>query len=167
MELFEVIQSRRSVRNYEPVDIPREHLEKIAEAGRLAPSGHNAQPLEYILVTDPELIAQLARVQRCVGEASAVVAVVADPEASNLWLEDASAAVENMLLAIVDLGYASVWIEGTLQPKEEWAKDLLEVPINKRLPIMLPIGKTRIAPAPKEKKPLAELLHWNKYAGRI
>jgi len=72
-----------------------------------------------------------------------------------------------MLLAIVDLGYASVWIEGTLQPKEEWAKDLLEVPINKRLPILLPVGKARIAPAPKEKKPLAELLHWDKYASHI
>lgn len=167
MELFEAIEKRRSVRDYVPVDIPRAHLERIVDAGRLAPSGHNAQPLEYIVITDKQLIAELAKVQNCIGEASAVIAIVADPEVSKFWLEDASAAAENMLLAIVDLGYASVWVEGTLEPKEEWAKDLLEVSIGKRLPIMLPLGKAGTVRPPKEKKPLAELLHWNRYSGHL
>jgi len=166
MELFEVIAKRRSIRDYEPVHIPREHLEKIVDVGRLAPSGRNAQPLEYIVITENKLIHELAKVQDCIGQASAVIAIVADPEVSNFWREDAAAAAENMLLATTDLNYASVWIQGTLEPKEEWAKDLLDVPAGKRLPIMLPLGRAKIPPATK-KKPLAELVHWNHYSNRI
>ncbi len=165
MELLDAIVKRRSVREYDPVDIPREHLEKVLDAGRRAPSGGNLQPLEYVVITDKELINKLGRVQRSVGQASAIITIVAHPEVSKFWLEDASAAAENMLLTIVDLGYASVWVEGTLTPHEEWVKDLLGVPGDRHLLIMLPIGKAKVVPPPKEKKPLAELVHWNRYRG--
>ena len=72
----------------------------------------NAQPLQYIVVRDRATIERLAKVQGFIGGASVVIAIVADPAASKYWLEDASAAAENMLLAIVALGYGSTWVEG-------------------------------------------------------
>lgn len=163
MDVLEAIRTRRSVKALEPVEIPREHLRTIVDAGRLAPSGRNAQPWEFIVVTDPSTIATLGEVQPLVGQGSAVVAIVADERASRYWLEDASAAAENMLLAIHALGYGSRWIEGTLLPKEAWAKEVLGVPAEKRLVIMLPIGKAVFDEKPKEKKPLEEVLYWERY----
>ena len=88
----------------------------------------NAQPLEFLVVRDAATIQHLAKVQGFIAQASAIVFIVADPKASTYWLEDASAAAENMLLAIAALGYASTWVEGTLLRREDWAKELLGVP---------------------------------------
>lgn len=166
MDVLEAIRTRRSVKALEPADIPREHLRTIVDAGRLAPSGRNTQPWEFIVITDPGTIARLAEVQALVGQASAVVAIVADEQGSRYWLEDASAAAENMLLTIEALGYGSRWIEGTLLPKEAWAKEVLGVPAEKRLVIMLPVGKGVYDEKPKEKKPLREVLYWERYGQR-
>ena len=54
MDVFETIEKRRSIRNYEPTPVPREKLEKILEAARLAPSASNVQPRHFIVVTDPK-----------------------------------------------------------------------------------------------------------------
>ncbi len=166
MDVLEAIQTRRSARALEPVEIPREHLRTIVDAGRLAPSGRNSQPWEFIVVTEPDTIATLAEVQGLVGQASAVVAIVADEQGSPYWLEDASAAAENMLLTIHALGYGSRWIEGTLLPRETWAKELLGVPTEKRLVILLPIGKPVYPEEPKQKKPLGEVCSWERYGQR-
>jgi nitroreductase len=163
MDALEAIRTRQSARGLEPVDIPVADLEAIVDAGRLAPSGKNTQPWEFVVVTEAEIIAQLAEVQALLGQASAVVAIVADEHASPYWLEDASAAAENMLLAVHALGYGSRWIEGTLKPAESRVKGLLGVPPEKRLIIMLPIGKPVFGDQPKSKKPLAEVMHWNRY----
>jgi nitroreductase len=166
MEVLEVIRRRRSVRGLGPVSIPRAHLETIVDAGRLAPSGKNTQPWEFIVITKPETIAALAQVQALLGQASAIVAVVVDEHASPFWLEDASAAAENMLLAIAALGYGSRWIEGTLLPKEAGAKEVLGVPADKRLTILLPIGAPVYPDEPKPKRSLADVLHWERFGNR-
>jgi nitroreductase len=166
MEMLEGIRRRRSARGLGPVSIPRAHLETIVDAGRLAPSGKNAQPWEFIVITRRETIAQLAQVQALLGQASAVVAVVVDEQASPFWLEDASAATENMLLAMEALGYGSRWIEGTLRPKEAWAKEVLGVPADKRLVILLPIGAGLYPEEPKPKRALVDVLHWERFGNR-
>ena len=100
MELFDAIEARASVRDLEPVAVPAEHLEKILDAGRRAPSGMNAQPLEFLVVRDRPTLAKLGKLQPTLASASAAVFLVADPAASQYWLEDAAAAAENMLLAV-------------------------------------------------------------------
>ncbi|MFP4055643.1 MAG: nitroreductase family protein [Candidatus Brocadiia bacterium] len=166
MDLFKAIEARASVRSLEPVDIPEDDLLRILDAGRRAPSGMNTQPLQYVLVRDRETIRRLAKVQEFIADASAVVAVVADPASSTYWLEDAAAAAENMLLAIAALGYASTWVEGTLLRREQWAKELLGVPEALRLIILLPIGKPTTSPSQAAKKPLADLLHYERFGQR-
>jgi len=163
MEFFETVQGRRSTREFSDEEVADEDLMKMIDAGRRAPSGKNTQPLEYILIQDKEMLAKLDQVQKVFGGSAATIAIVADPEASRFWLEDASASAAQMLLAAHALGLASVWIEGTLQSKEEMAKELLGVPAGKRLAIMLPVGKAAAPREPKEKKPLDELVHRERY----
>jgi len=163
MDVFEVIEKRASVRQFGPVEVSDADLEKILDAGRRAPSGKNLQPLSYVVIRSKKTLEQLSRCQGCIGDASAAVCIVADPEASEYWLEDASAAAENMLLALKALGYDSVWIEGTLRRQEGFAKELLGIPAKSRLIIVLPIGKAAGASEQAQKKPLEQLVHWEKW----
>ncbi len=163
MDLFEAIERRASVRAYNPVDVSEDDLRRIVDAGRRAPSGGNRQPLQFITVTKRETLDALASVQEAFASASAAVGIVADPAVSRWWLEDAAAAAENMLLAITALGYASVWVEGTLLKQEDRAKDLLGVPAEKRLVILLPVGAPPQETPQAEKKPLEAVMFRERY----
>ena len=163
MDLFEAIGARASVRAFEKCDIPEDVLLRIIDAGRLAPSGRNRQPWEFILVTKDETIEKLGEIQGCIAEASAAVAVVMDEEASQYWKEDASAAIENMLLAAVALGYGSLWVEGLVLQNEDYGRGVLGVPADKRLLAVIPIGKPSGVPHQAPKKPLEEVLHRERY----
>jgi len=165
MDLFEAIEKRSSVRAFAPAEIPEDHLLKIVDAGRRAPSGGNRQPLQFILIRQKETLKALEKVQACYATASAAVAIVADPVVSRWWLEDAAAAAENMLLAIQALGYASVWVEGTLLKQEDFAKKLLGVPNEKRLVILLPVGKAPQETPQADRKPLQDVL-WREQYGK-
>ena len=166
MDVFDAIATRASVRHFESVEIPESDLLKILDAGRRAPSGMNLQPLHYILIRDRETLRKLGKVQEFIRGASAAIAIAADPGASEYWVEDASAAAENMLLAIAALGYGSTWVEGTLHRNEEWAKRLLGVPDHLRLCILLPIGKPVGPVAQAPKKPLAQLVSYERFEQR-
>lgn len=166
MDLFEAIEKRASVRAYAAAEVPDEDLLKIADAGRRAPSGGNRQPLQFIAITKAETLKALERVQVAFATASAAIGIVADPQASRWWLEDASAAAENMLLAITALGYASVWVEGTLIKEEDFARELLGVPDSKRLIILLPIGKAPQDTPQADRKPLQDILWRETYGGK-
>ncbi|MCD6290447.1 MAG: nitroreductase family protein [Anaerolineae bacterium] len=161
MEALEAIRKRRSVRKYTGDPIPREDLEKIVDAGRLAATGSNRQPWDFIVVTDRKMIDRLKVAAQWMEKAGAIIAVVMDPS-SRWWVEDGSAAVENMLIASTALGYGSCWLEGYTLPLEEEFKKLLGVPREKRLLTLVPIGVPAEWPT-KEKKPLEEVLHWEKY----
>jgi nitroreductase len=161
MDALEAIRKRRSVREYTGQPIPREDLETIVDAGRLAASGYNAQPWDFIVITHRETIEKLKVAAQWMDKAGAIVAVVLDPS-SQFWLEDGSAAVENMLIASTALGYGSCWLEGDTLPREEAFKALLGVPEEKRLLTLVPIG-VPVAWPTREKKPLEEVLRWERY----
>jgi nitroreductase len=162
VDALEAIRKRRSVRNYTGDPIPREDLETIVDAGRLAATGGNRQPWDFIVVTDREMIDRLKIAAAWMEKAGAIIAVVMDP-VSRWWLEDGSAAVENMLIASTALGYGSCWLEGYTLPREEEFKELLGVPDEKRLLTLVPIGVPVEWPT-KEKKSLEEVIHWETYS---
>jgi nitroreductase len=161
MEALEAIRKRRSIRRYTGEPIPREDLETIVDAGRLAASGNNRQPWDFIVVTEREMIERLKVASWWMEKAGAIIALVLDPS-SRWWLEDGSAAVENMLIAATALGYGSCWLEGYTLPREDEFKGLLGVPEEKRLLTLVPVGVPAEAPAP-EKKSLEQVLHWERY----
>jgi nitroreductase len=161
MDALEAIQKRRSIRKYTGEPIPRKDLETIVDAGRLAASGSNRQPWDFIVITDHKMINKLTVASQWMEKAGAIIAVVLDPS-SRWWMEDGSAAVENMLIASTALGYGSCWLEGYTLPREEEFKALLGIPKERRLLTLVPIGVPVEWPT-KEKKPLNEVLHWERY----
>jgi len=161
METLEAIRKRRSIRRFADDVIPKADLEAIVDAGRLAATGSNLQPWDFVVVTDRSTIAQFTIVSAWIREAGAVIVVVMDPR-SRWWIEDGAAAIENMLLASTALGYGACWVEGDLLPHEELFKTLLGIPPEKRMLALLPMGVAAETPAPK-KKALQSILHWEKY----
>ena len=161
MDALDAIKKRRSVRDYTGEEIPRKDLEKIVDAGRLAATGSNRQPWEFIVITNREMIEQLKVAAKWMENAGAIIAVVMDPS-SRWWIEDGAAAVENILIASTALGYGSCWLEGYTLPREEEFKKLLDVPKDRRLLTLVPIGVPVEWPT-VEKKSLEEVLRWEKY----
>ena len=161
MDALEAIRKRRSVRAYTGEAIPKEDLETIVDAGRLAASGNNRQPWEFVVVTDRAMIEKLKVASQWMDKAGAIVAVVMDAS-SRWWLEDGSAAVENMLIAATALGYGSCWLEGYTLPLEQEFKALLNIPKEKRLLTLVPIGVPVEWPT-QVKKSLQEVIHWERY----
>jgi len=162
MDTFETINKRRSVRDFTGESIPKVALRQIVDAGRWAPSGYNRQPWDFIVVTDSDMINKLKIAAKWMEKAGAIIAVVLDPNLSKFWLEDGSAAIQNILLACTALGYGSCWLQGYTEPREEEFKVLLKVPEGKRLLTLIPIGVPKVWPE-VEKKPLEEVLHWEEY----
>ena len=161
MDALEAIRRRRSVRKYIGESIQRKDLEKIVDAGRLAASGSNQQPWDFIVITNRTMINQLKVASQWMEKAGAIIAVVMDPS-SRWWVEDGAAAIENILIASTALGYGSCWLEGYTLPREEEFKVLLGIPKAKKLLTLIPIGVPVEWPK-KEKKLLTEVLHWEKY----
>ena len=161
MDAFEAIKGRRSIRKYTGAPVAHDDLEAIVDAGRLAASGHNNQPWEFVVVADRATIEKLSIASAWMAEAGAVIVVVLDPS-SRWWQEDGAAAMENMMLAATALGYGSCWVEGGALPHEETIKQLLGVPDDRRAMLLLPIGIPAESPSPP-KRELSEVLHWERY----
>jgi nitroreductase len=161
MDALEAIRKRRSIRKYTGAPVPKQDLETIVDAGRLAATGSNKPPWDFVVVTDRGTIAQLKGARAWIEQAPAVIAVVMDPQ-SRWWVEDGAAAIQNMLLACAALGYGGCWVEGDALPREAEFKTLLDVPDAKRILALVPLGVPAETPV-KEKKPLREVLHWEKF----
>jgi nitroreductase len=163
MDFFNVILTRASVRAFKRVQVSDTELIKILDAGRRAPSGYNAQPWEFIIIRDRDILTKLGRIQGCISQVDVAIAVVVNESATKYWKEDAAAAIENMLLAAVASGYASLWIEGYVLMNESYGKEILRVPDNMRLLAILPLGKPLGQPIQGRKKPLGETTYLNNY----
>jgi len=164
LDLFEVIAKRRSIRRYKPETIPSEHLEKILEAARLAPSAKNRQPWYFILVQELErkkLLAKAAMNQEFIADANVVIVALADSEASPKWFKhDVMIAVEHMVLASTSLGYGTCWIGAF---SEEQVKKLLNIPEKLTVVALLPIGVPNEDPPPRPRKNITEIFFSEEY----
>ncbi len=174
MDVFDAFAKRRSYRGpFTDAPVPREDLRKIVQAGIQAPSGKNEQVVSFAVVDDPELLRQIAAVvgRPACNTAKAMIACVADPrpvfEGFSFDREDSAAAVENMLLAIAALGYASVWLDGVLRINNvaETVGRILGVPAGKTVRILLPIGVPAEPGVQREKLPFEKRAWFNRYGG--
>lgn len=171
MNTLDIISSRHSYRGpYQTTPVPREHMRAILEAGYAAPSGCNAQTTSFIAVDDPDLMAQLFTViKKGLGKtAPAMVCVLTQKiPARNgryFYIQDYSAAIQNMLLAIEDLGYASCWVEGHITDTDNIGKQMaamLGVPEEYELICYLPVGIPTEKAKAVEKKPFEDRAWFN------
>lgn len=162
MNVIEAISNRRSYRGkFKQTAVPREDLVTIMQAGLDAPSGCNTQTTSLIAVDDPEVLQKLRTViDPPVAEtAPAIICVLT--QRINAYrdrcfaVQDYSAAIENMLLAIVELGYQSCWYEGHITDVDRIGyqmAQILGVPDDYDLVCFLPVGiAENEATCPKKK----------------
>ncbi len=175
MDLFEVIEKRRSIRKFKPNSIPKGDLRKILEAGRLAPSGGNRQPWYFIVVREIETKKSLAVAsnnQMFMADADVIIVVLGDPKASPTKLpytlsatripykQDPMIAVEHMVLAATALGYGTCWVGAF---NEEEVKKILKVPEDLAVIALLPIGVPNENPPARPRKAFNEIFFEESY----
>jgi len=165
MDLFEVVEKRRSIRKFKPSPIAQQDLKKILEAGRLAPSGGNRQPWYFIVVRDLETKKALsiaANNQTFIADADTVIVALGDPgimPKSNIsstrtpYKQDPMIAIEHMVLAATALGYGTCWIGAF---KEDEVKEILKIPEKLAVIALLPIGFPDESPPARSRKALKE-----------
>lgn len=150
MNTFETICKRRSYRGeFLETPVPREHLRQIMEAGLAAPSGANMQTTSLIAVDDPKLLKKMHEIIQLnvTSTAPAMICVLSRPlltkKGKCFATQDYAAAIENMLLELVELGYQSCWVEGYLNDPDQkgyQVAQLLGVPDEYKLVVVLPLG---------------------------
>ncbi len=167
MDLYDAINARRSIRSYTSDPVDTESLKRITQAGIEAPTGCNMQLRQFIIVDDADAIAKLAELGVTKG-APAVVVILMDPQGTpygEFWVQDASATMENMLLATVAEGLGACWIEGQVTPKEPELRKILNVPEDLRVWSIMCVGHPTKQPARPDKPDFADIVHHNQFGG--
>lgn len=170
--IFRAMYSRKSVRNFTDAPVEKHHLEKMIRAGMSAPTARNLQPWEFIVLTEKTVLKQLAEqlpYAKMLADVPAAIIVAGDSQvvspSSGLgyWVQDCSAATQNILLAAEALGYGAVWT--ALYPYDERimpVREACELP-QKIIPLnIIPVGVPTGKDTPKEKWDPSKI-HWEKW----
>ena len=169
MEAIEAILSRRSVRKYTGVHVTDEQVKTLLEAAMAAPSGHNKQPWHFIIVKDRETLLEIPKFHpysKMLEQASLAIVVCGDLNfdgGTGFWVQDCSAATENILVAAKAIGLGAVWLGVyPFEPLVKNVKTLLKVPENVTPLCIISVGY------PFEEKPPAnrynpERIHQGKW----
>lgn len=175
MNVLEAISKRRSYRGkYKSDPVPREDLKKIMQAGLDAPSGCNKQTTSLIAIDDPEVLQRIQEViDPPVGEtAPAAICVLTRRVIAYrdrcFAVQDYSATIENMLLAIVELGYQSCWYEGHITDEDKINKKMaavLNVPADYEVVCFLPVGIAECEAVLPKKRSFDERAWFNGFKG--
>jgi len=166
MDAIECIKTRRSIRAFLDTPIPKALVEDIVDCGRLAATAINIQPWIFIAVEDPATRKQIADSTdygSFIAQAPVCIAVFC----ANVkyFLEDGSAATQNILNAARAHGLGSCWVAGHQKKYAGRVSEILGVPAGYALVSLVALGHAAEEPGP-EKKTLGEVLRWNRYSAR-
>ena len=179
IDMLELIRSRQSDRKYSDKPIEKEMLERILEAGRLAPSACNAQPWKFIVVTEPELIKKVAEASSAsiigmntfVGQAPVLLIVIR--EKANLSSR-IGGTIKNKDYSLIDIGITSenICLQAMAEGigscmigwfDEKMVRKLLGIPVSKRVELIITLGYSLSNKREKKRKPSEEVISNNKY----
>lgn len=172
MDFFDVIEKRRSIRQYTDAPVSLDDMVRVVEAGRLAPSWKNGQCWRYIVVKDAEIRAEIGTIVNNNPDPSAytnapyVLVLCADPDQSghhngqDYYMTDVGIALEQSILAAAALGLGTCWI-GLFD--EEPLKEILNVPEHIRIVALTPLGVPAQDPKPRPRKPTSEIAFSNRW----
>jgi len=173
MTVLEAIGKRTSYRKgYKDTAVPREDLIKIMQAGLAAPSGCNKQTTSLIAIDDADVLRRVHAVTDppIAESAPALICVLTQRIVAYkdkcFNIQDYSAAIQNMLLAIIELGYESCWYEGHVTDTDAIGRkvaDVLGVPDDYELVCILPVGAAAHPVSHVRKKSFEERAWFNGY----
>lgn len=167
MDFLTLAKSRRSIRVFQDVEVPRDTVMQLIEAAQAAPSAGNRQPWHFYCVSDDALrkeIAERAYKQAFIGTAPVLIVVCADiPKTVERYgdrgrhlycLQDTAAAIQNILLCAKSLGLGTCWI-GAFD--ENAIAELLSLPKDMRPVAILPVGVPAAEQAMPKRRPIEEI----------
>jgi nitroreductase len=162
LDTFSCIRTRREIREYLDKPIPDESLQKILEAGRLAPSSKNSQPWHFIVIKDKGTLSKIASLTPTgahIAQAPLAIGVLMD--GAKLPEIDGARAIQNMVLEAWDLGIGSCWVTNFY---EDAVKDTLGAPQRMKMVSVIPFGFPREPKTTRKKvrKPLQEIVSYEK-----
>jgi len=181
MEVFEAIDTRRSIRSYTDEKVTEEQLVKVLDAARKAPSWHNFQCWTYVVVSDREIIRKIGEITKrgpdefnpgrmVYNNATYFIVVCADPAKSGepdgkqYFMADGAITMQTLCLAAHGLGLGTCWI-GSFE--EAPIKALLEIPAELRIVGMTPLGVPAKRPDARPRKALEDAVFLNRYGDKL
>ncbi|MDR2574530.1 MAG: nitroreductase family protein [Desulfovibrio sp.] len=150
MDVLEALFTRRSIRKYTQKPVSDEDITILLKAAMLAPSAHNCRPWHFVVIRDEAVRKALAErhpYAKMAAEAPLVIVVCAnlgEEKEPDFWVQDCSAATQNLMLAARGRNLGSVWCG--LHPKEDRediARDVLKLPPNVRALSLVVIGHSQ------------------------
>jgi nitroreductase len=151
-DLIETIFSRRSIRKYTGEPVSAGEIKTLLEAAMAAPSASNLKPWHFVVVTQRETLDALADAHphgKMLAQAPLCIAVCGDPDLSRYWVQDCSAATENLLLAVAALSLGAVWLG--VHPRDDrigFTRQILGISEN-----IFPLNLISIGHPAEEKEP--------------
>ena len=150
MELLDIMLKRRSIRKYTHENIPSEKLDKILQAGLLAPTSRNRKPCEFIVVKNKKVLKKLSQSKSAgsamIEDADCAIVTIADSDKADTWIEDSSIAMAYMDLMATSENIASCWVQSHLRStsddidSEEYIKELFNLDEKYRIVGILSLG---------------------------
>lgn len=172
--LYDLMKNRRSVRRFQAREIEKEKIDVILKSALTAPSSRDRKPAEFIAITDAEVLRKLALVRQTssvfLSGAPLGIIVIADKNASDLWIEDATIAATFVQLAAQSLELVSCWIHirdrmnNEVMTADEYVRRLLNVPDNYSVECMIAIGYPAESKEPHDEEKLDKgKLHYERF----
>jgi nitroreductase len=152
-----LIQKRRSIRKFQKKQVEAEKIDTLIEAALRSPSSIGHNPWEFIFVTEQTLLEKLSRAKphgsAFLKNAPLGIVVCADPDKSDVWIEDSSIAAIFLHLAAESIGLASCWIQmrermhDQTKTAQDYVSEALDIPSRLQVECIIAVGY------PDEKKP--------------
>jgi nitroreductase len=170
--MLDIIRKRRSVRTFLQKAVEQEKLKEVLKAAMFAPTARDLRPCEYIVVTNGEVKALLAKAtpfSAFAKSAPAVIAICYDAGNAKRFKEDCSISAENIYLEAVNQGLGTCFVqiadaEGSEGNAEEFVKKTLSIPEPYRVQCLMPIGYPEKMPEPHKDEEFDEKkIHYEKF----
>ena len=149
-QFLELVVNRRSHRKFTDENISEEHIQQLLDAALMAPTSKGLHSYSFCVVEDKELLVRLSQAKamgsQFVADAKCAIIVMAEPEISDVWIEDASTAAMSILYQSEALGLGACWVQVRNRKNAEGVdsevvvRDILSLPENMRVVCFLAIG---------------------------
>ena len=167
---MDIIFKRRSIRKYQSKPISEDKIKQILQAGMCAPSAGDERPWHFIVINKKEILDKIPSVHpysNMIKEAPLAILICGDlnlEKHTGFWIEDCSAATENILLAATSFGLGSIWLG--VYPREDRVnglKKMFGIIDEKIIPFsLIPIGYPAEVKSPKNIYD-EDRIHYNKW----